>query len=211
MQTNLSGLALIPRLEDLRKFIEFRRQAGSELSGPMLSEVSPLPHVTILQCPFRNEILTKDTLDRIYVQAGLTKQLMSEAKYDSFHYQETGLGVFADVSISPWGEKLQQTALTIMEDAIDTDSIVIDNRIHVMRESERNNQYRYGYRYVGDDFLPHMTAGVAPSDEVKAPSERLLRLYAEMLLGQNLVFDRLIFYRAGQYGTAVEVLAEKQA
>ena len=74
-------------------------------------------------------------------------------------------------------------------------------------DNERASYQRYGYRYTGDAYAPHMTLGRAPEevalDLVRTAPERVVALPKEW------VFDRLSVYVMGQHGAHAETLLER--
>jgi len=62
---DLYGLALVPCLSDIAAIIDFQHRARRLIGGPVLSTETNLPHVSILQCPFRKEDLTQPFLPHV--------------------------------------------------------------------------------------------------------------------------------------------------
>ena len=73
-------------------------------------------------------------------------------------------------------------------------------------DDERASYKKYGYRYTGDAYAPHMTLGRAPEDValdlVRTASQRVV-------LPKEWVFDRLSVYVMGQHGAHAETLFER--
>jgi len=209
---NLFGLALVPCSADIAAIVDFRRRAGHLIAGPMLGSTINLPHVSILQCPFQEEALTQPLLDSI-AESWFAKRNCSTVvgQFGSLHYQpvEWVFGMIVPIpmsaDISPWCADLQKLALDRMERFIDTTQIDTTRDTSQYTSCEREAYLRYGYRYVGDTFCPHVTLGRTVGNPSSLCPE-LLCIYDESLAERHLTFDQLVFYRAGEYGVLAEIV-----
>lgn len=199
--TALSGVALLPARSDMERVIAFREAAGTDVNGPMLGVGENLPHITLLQCPFREESLNRDNLAqiacRVKARAGL---------FWSLRYQPVGW-LFADVYVGAnFALHDQHAALSVMEEHINRDEVRSNINTDGHTDHEAAMRLRYGYRYIGPSFQPHITVGRMSEDG--DINDRIASLYTESLAGTSVVFERIVFYRAGEFGSCAEVLEQ---
>lgn len=209
---SLYGLALIPSDEVLDRVIDFRFKAGEQdwVSGPMLGLSSNLPHVTVLQCPLSLEVLTEDLLCEVLSVSGVLGD-GCRGRFMGLYEQNPGW-CFMGVEASSECGDLQRVALSALEGKILLDEVIWDGSEVLWSESERFNYSSWGYRYMGNDFVPHVTLGrfdgIRPLARGIVPSKGLLTLFDEELAGIEFNFSRAVFYRAGEFGVLHSIVAE---
>lgn len=113
METLLAGVALIPTEDHMEQFISFRKQCGENVSGPILSLETNLPHVTILQCPFKISELKETQLQGI-LQQFLTVNPNYDPSTDPFYDPNDPKGKF-NPNMGSACQSCGQYALTISE------------------------------------------------------------------------------------------------
>jgi len=208
----LFGLGLVPCAADIASIVDFRQRAGHLIGGPMLGETTNLPHVSILQCPFDEDALTQSLLDCIAESWSANRNCSPVVgHFGPLLYQPVGwvfgpvLPTLMSTETGPWCADLQRLALERMRSCIDMAQIDVTRDTSQYTTCEREAYLRYGYRYVGDAFRPHVTLGRISGD-TSAPAPELLGLYADSLASRCVTFDRLVFYRAGEYGVLAEIV-----
>jgi hypothetical protein len=205
---SLFGLAALPsddishRIVSFRKFVEERRL----VSGPSLGVNINIPHLTILQSPFKESDLTPSLLEEIVFNAGLEGNGL-RGRFMGL-YEQTRGWCFMGVDCSSWGVALQDASLNLLKDSVIREAISWDGSEDLWKNSERENQMLWGYRYLGEDFIPHITLGRFDGIDGSVPSGKLLELFESEFGGIGFEFSRLVFYRAGEFGVLNSVLAE---
>jgi 2'-5' RNA ligase len=92
-----------------------------------------------------------------------------------------------------------------MSTFINTDQIDIKEDMSQYSADETAAYLSFGYRYIGDSFRPHITLGRTKESD-KTLSAELGTIYDTLLKNRLVQFDRLVFYRAGDFGVLAEVL-----
>lgn len=214
-----SGLALLPSNEHMDAFIAFQRKAGPSISGPRLGKDHNLPHVSIFQSQLDATRLTNSLLDRI-VEDWPTgnRNSVVYGKVGRLYHQPVDW-VFSEIgaayeksmpsSVAPWCADLQKHAIARLKNIILLSEIDGTKSFSGYSEQERKAYLRYGYRYVGDAFRPHVTLGRVAVPGTKYPAAEVQSLYAKILSGKTITFDRLAFYIAGEFGALEKIIAVK--
>lgn len=74
-------------------------------------------------------------------------------------------------------------------------------------EGERASYARYGYRYTGEAYAPHITLGCTDEDA----AQELVRVAGERSsVPGSWIFDRLSFYVMGEHGAHAQTLVERE-
>ena len=186
--------------------VDFRASMGSLIDGPPLGTTTCVPHVSVLQCPFHPAAVTKAMLDAMLTDLDRDSDAsVSEAELGDVYVQPVGW-VFAETRFPEGIRRLQDRALSLMVNHIDTDAIDPDYDYRGHTAAEIAHHRRFGYRYIGAQYRPHITLGRCWESDLPAGVQAA---YCRDLLGASVVFDRIAFYLAGESGTVVEVLAER--
>jgi len=199
------GIAALPGAEFAQSVVDFQGRYRHVIEGPRLGLVTNLPHVSLLQCPLDSSIDGEEVLTSVVSDdhdAGRGSLLPVRVSYYPVGW------LFLDVAKTDWLDALHNRALAAAAASIDASKIDRSKSLTGYTPLQRANYLRYGYRYVGAAFHPHLTLGRVAEG---LPSETFIELtelfglevgYAEQRV------ERLVFYRAGEYGALAEVLAE---
>lgn len=198
----LYGIALLPELETRQKIVDFRNTHEDYVGGPKLGMDTNLPHMTILQCPYFPNAPHGDALRSIVERLSLG---VSKSHFTSVEYQHVGW-VFADIASEAWLAELQSACLNATHQFIDLQQINAAENFLGYSEAEKKNYLDFGYRYVGSSFRPHVTLGRSISPEAITLPPELIEAFRDELGGATVVFNELVFYRAGEFGALSEVL-----
>ncbi len=206
--TRWLGVALLPRADHLRAAVRLQKDVGGDVPlEPPLRPDGNLPHVTVYQGPFMDSFVAMEALERIGTSATDVGPHGEVAlRGTGVVYQPTGW-LFLALERPPVLEALQETALAALAPHLDRASFDGTKDLSRFTDNERASYQRYGYRYTGDAYAPHMTLGRAPEevalDLVRTAPERVVALPKEW------VFDRLSVYVMGQHGAHAETLLER--
>jgi 2'-5' RNA ligase len=198
----LYGIALLPEPEMRQKIVDFRGEYEKHVGGPKLGIDTNLPHMTILQCPYfpnapHGDAL-RDTAERLSLG-------VSKSHFTSVEYQHVGW-VFADIASEAWLAELQSACFDATLQFIDLQQINDADNFLGYTEDEKRNYLEYGYRYVGTSFRPHVTLGRSIGPEAMTLPPGLVEAFRDELGGSTVIFNELVFYRAGEFGALAEVL-----
>ncbi|MFE5401814.1 2'-5' RNA ligase family protein [Streptomyces sp. NPDC056580] len=204
--TRWLGVALLPRADHLRAAVQLQRSVGGDVDlEPPLSTDGNLPHVTVFQGPFHDSLDPAETLAGINASAadmGLPGELTLSSP--GVVYQPTGW-LFLALERPPLLMSLQESVVAALDSHLDRSAFDGDKDVSRFTDSERISYQKYGYRYVGDAYAPHMTLGRAP----EAVARELVRTTPKRVsLPGAWVFDRLSFYVMGQHGAHAQKLVE---
>jgi len=208
MRTALTGVALIPTQELIEKIVSFRNASSAEITGPLLGSNINFPHVSILQCPFRAGVLNESRLLSIVDQFRSEKgDSMLEGAIGCLYIQPVGW-VFAGIDLSGSGLVIQRIALSQLEAGIDDKAIDIQRDMTGYTAQEKLNFQKYGYRYIGNEFKPHITIGRTFNDHQLKILDVTEERFKNSLRGRVIPFRRLVAYRAGEFGSLSEIISE---
>jgi hypothetical protein len=121
-------------------------------------------------------------------------------------YQPVGW-LFLNLKLAPWLAELQRTTLEEVQPFIESAAIDRNKSLEGYTSAERRSYLRYGYRYTGSSFKPHITLGrLAPASISIVDG---LRVEFEEAVGWWSSSPRaLMFYEAGQFGVIERVISE---
>ena len=195
----LFGFALLPKVDVQKEIISFRQRYSDAFFGPMISLSENLPHISILQCPFN----AKTPVEKIIKNANKQFQKPIILKWDKLIYQPVGW-VFANVQKNDVISSIQAYLLNESGAYIDQFSIDRSKSTKGYTEKEVEYYFKYGYRYIGDAYKPHVTIGRI--DEATEIPEIAITDFNNHFAGLNVEFDRIAYYEAGEFGVAKRIL-----
>lgn len=197
------GIAVLPRHDFMEKAIAIQAELATDTSlDPRLSTQHNLPHVTLFQGPLQPNINFSKTLIDIRESSGVTSDVHTEAV--DIAYQPKGW-IFLNVKKVQAFSRLQSATVKLIESHLDSSAIDRGKDISAYTPTERESYQRYGYRYVGVAFAPHVTLGRTDEQLARQLADRGQR---DKLGAGNWIFDRLSFYVMGELGAHAEQLAE---
>jgi hypothetical protein len=198
------GFALIPNQIFLDKLIQFQRDINQKYNfTPSLSSEDNLPHITILQGTFT------DSFDYDAVALLLSKKL--EQGNNTLFFSEIiikGLGwYFLLCRKSTWLQALHEYACELLqEQMIVTEAVRKADDLAYLTPLEKHHHLIYGYRYMEEAYLPHITLGryiTEHQEDVLLYCQRLWRKYA---LSTSQHIKRLTVYEMGVNGAHAKTL-----
>lgn len=200
---NLFGIALLPTVTLQKRIIRFRENCGSFVDGPILGTDTNIPHVSILQCPYftntpHRKLLREIGKDSLFLTP-------TSSHFSKISYQPIGW-LFANVVTGTWLPKLQEICLSRSRDYIDVRFIDRNENFSGYSLNEKENYLKFGYRYVGKSFKPHVTIGRSPRETPESLPARVESAFNMEFAGDEVIFDKLVFYRAGEFGALSEIL-----
>ncbi|QNP65776.1 2'-5' RNA ligase family protein [Streptomyces genisteinicus] len=205
--TKWLGVALLPRADHLRAAIRLQADVGGDVAlQPPLHPDGNLPHVTVFQGPFADSLDPQVALGLIGAAAaddGLRGDVSLAGT--GVVYQPTGW-LFLALERPPLLERLQAASLSVLDEHLDRSSFDGDKDVSRFTAAERASYARYGYRYTGDAYAPHITLGRA---EEETALELVRTAPDRVSVPKDWVFDRLSFYVMGEHGAHAQTLLER--
>lgn len=189
----------------MEKIVLFQNEHLDVLKGPKLSTEFPLPHTSILQCPFYADALDADLftrLEQIWENIGDTT-----SQFGAIYPQPRGW-FFLAVKRLAWLCELQSKVMSVMAPLIDTSQIEPSDDIDLYTLQERDNFLRYGYRYVGESFRPHITLGYDEDSPDGRIDYRLVSAGLKLFAGKIFNYSKIVLYEAGPAGSLVRCLSD---
>ncbi|GAB2461069.1 hypothetical protein GCM10027162_65390 [Streptomyces incanus] len=205
--TRWLGVALLPRADHLRAAVRLQSDIGGEVRlQPPLHPDGNLPHVTLFQGPFEDTLDPAEALELIGTAAA-ESGLHGEVSLSTTGvvYQPTGW-LFLALERPPLLEALQEAAVAALDRHLDRASFDGDKDVSRFTDAERASYERYGYRYTGEAYAPHVTLG---RTEEETALELVRTARDRVDLPKKWVFDRLSFYVMGEHGAHAETLLER--
>lgn len=201
--TRWLGIALLPNADHVHRAIRMQQEIGGDHAlRPGLTADGNLPHVTVFQGPFTDSLDPETELEKIGGTLALPKELRLAAT--GIVYQPTGW-VFLALERPPLLERLQAAALDALDAHLDRQAFGTKDTSR-FSESERASFARYGYRYTGDAYAPHITLGRA---EEQIAQEVVRHAPRRTSVPAQWSFDRLSFYVMGEHGAHAQTLTER--
>lgn len=202
--TRRLGVALLPCPDHTRTAIRLQRElAGAgDLLRPVLTEDGNLPHLTLFQGWLDDALEPGPALGNIAASMSLpTAMTLASA---GIVHQPTGW-IFMSVERTALLHKLQETVTGLLEPHLDRAAFDTAQDMSRFTDDERASYARYGYRYTGEAYTPHLTLGRTDEDTALA----LVRSASTHPgIPAAWTFDRLSFYVMGEHGAHAEKLHE---
>ena len=198
------GFAVIPNPALVNALIAFQRAAQEVLQLEPTLHVDPnLPHLTIVQGLFDDNVPFYAALENAaaYLKGFET---LPKLQLESISYRDIGW-YFLTVERTDWLVELQRLVMVRVE------HFMHGGNLHPLHwqtypEAELASYRRYGYRYVGPAYLPHITLGhgAPPREDTVAA---LNALWNQLQLPAQQPIDRLTVYQMGEFGAHASTIA----
>lgn len=207
----LYGLALLPNKELMNKLIKFQNKNIDFFKGPKLSFEGYLPHTSIIQCPFYEDKLNEELLNKIYIEWTNLKHINSKSTIKDLFYKQGGW-YFLRINKNNQLINLQKIALKYTVDLIDYEQIKNINNQQLLQHNkdEQNNLLNYGYPYIDNSFIPHITLGRDQLNNNYAIDDKLRNACHDLFFDKPIKYSKIAFYKAGVDGALEEIINEKE-
>ncbi len=199
------GIAMIPDLEMLESLVELQKKILRICPlSPLLETQQNLPHITLLQGRFRNQINWMSLI--LELQDYCHRQKYSlELKDVELEYKPSGWYFLK----FPHNYMFHGAHRFVFEQL--KDSLFLTEEDRQKKTShysylEKINYFSYGYRYIGDAFQPHITLG-RTFDNRRMNDEAALTHLVESL-SSNLIgtIQKITIYEVGDNGSHAATL-----
>lgn len=201
------GFALIPNQIFLDKLIQFQQDINQRYNlTPSLSLEKNLPHITILQGTFA------DSFDYEAKASLLAKKL--EQRNNTLFFFEIivkGLGwYFLLCKKDPWLKALHEYACNLLQEhMVVTEAVQKVDDLDYLTLQEKHHHLTYGYRYMKEAYLPHITLGRYIAEDQEEVLLWCQRLWIKYALSTAQQIERLTVYEMGVNGAHAKTLWEQ--
>jgi hypothetical protein len=204
----LYGVALLPDAHTTRDMVRFQNRNIAAFGSLKLGTHTNIPHLSVLQCPFNASSLTHRSLEQLVRRwRPAPKRQTFAGVLEELYYQPRGWQ-FARVDLLGWGGTLQKIALQHLGSEIDFSELKKAPPSDEYSHAERANYLRYGYRYVGDEFRPHITLGRDLSGK-KRIDGTVADEFDRLFRGHDFRFVEAVYYEAGVHGALKTIIARE--
>jgi 2'-5' RNA ligase len=194
-----AGLALVPNEQFRKKFIALQERCRSQvILVPRLGEDENLPHLTLFQgwfaadTPFESLI---ENLQKTLWQAGFLPKL----KLIDIRFYEPGW-YFLLVEKEQWLAELQRQSLKVLLEQAQAAPPGQEKITERYTPLELENYRKYGYRFIGDAFLPHITLGHTKSGREAGFDALLPDLWDRSGINSEQGIESIAIYAVGEHG-----------
>ncbi|MDZ8104949.1 MAG: hypothetical protein RM338_04895 [Nostoc sp. DedQUE12a] len=199
------GVAMIPNTQMIQYLVDLQKEVISILPlQPLLGTKFNLPHVTLLQGRFKDNI---NWVNLIYTLADYCREqkYSLEFKLSELEYQPPGWYflttspnfLFIEAHRFVFEELKNSMYLTEQDRQKDTMSYSI---------LEKENYFKYGYRYIGNAFYPHITLGRSIYNsplQDEASLRNTVKVFTSNLVGK---IQKITIYEMGEHGSHANTL-----
>lgn len=192
------GIGIVLEQQFTDRLIRLQNEVCSEFRlTPRQDLTVALPHITLLQAPAGVDLGESDRLERCLMKI-LPAQCDANVSLTSIFYKPKGW-YFLRVRRDEWLVRCHQAVVREFEPNLVRASKSAKD-MNDYSANERANYARYGYRYIGNEWLPHVTIG-RTSDGQVAREAALFDFYSQRLLPARSAAAFIAVYEIGPNGS----------
>ncbi len=205
------GIAMIPDSETLQTIVSLQQQVITICPlKPVLAKNTNLPHMTLLQGRFSNLAAVHQSIYNL--QKYLQDIYLKQPAAFNFHqlkciYQAPGW-YFLQPNPHTIGHQAHQICFNALKNIMVLLEGDRQKNMSGYSTSEVSNYKQYGYRYIQQDFCPHLTLG----QTLNRSSSEEIDFWIQSLRSQQLNisgrFERITLYQVGDFGSHAESLMD---
>ena len=200
------GVALIPTASDSLRLADFAYRCRNyfEHATPTIDSEHRLPHLDLITTYLGEGDEQRDLIQLVldeYVARGrlLSRRYTARLTHIDCHPDRH---VFAYLARLRWINELADAAFAAVRPFIDQNQIPhIDTA--ALNSHERANQMIFGTRFIGEQFVPHITLGTSLNRRL---DPAITDLSDPGILGCTLTFDRIVVYAAADDGSIDRII-----
>ncbi|GMA60434.1 hypothetical protein NZD89_12555 [Alicyclobacillus fastidiosus] len=200
------GFAVIPNESLIDTLISFQVEMNSTIAlEPKLGHTYNLPHITLIQGDFKDSLKYIDVLYDLqdYLVGSMIETLV--ASVQEIFYQPVGW-YFVRIQKEPWLIHLHNHLFDIVKDDM-LPGVVNPDKERWFTPLETQNTRKYGYRYIGEAYLPHITLGRNPDLTKSKLIFEMNRRWERANIASPQLMSRLTVYEMGENGAHAQTLA----
>ena len=202
------GLALIPSTSCIDRLIQNQQAALSiEPLVPQLGFKKNIPHITLLQGTFTNFEVVSQCLEALFhfIKSSSDVKLPLSFLLDQIEYVDSGW-YFLNTKDSTFLQSLHELSFKQLNSKMIVTNEDKSKDLSTYNDIERENFLKYGYRYIGKAYKPHITLGRTPNKKPSVSEKELIKAlaYPESMME----FQALTIYKFGPNGSHEETLKQ---
>lgn len=194
----LVGVGLIPDESTITSLIEFRQRWEKSIGGPMLGTHFNIPHISMYQFP-------SDDPGNLLIPESLGPPTGSFLRWTQLTYEPVGW-IFANVAREDWIDNYQTLVVQSLLPQLDHRLLNSEEYLVGYSAREKDNYLRFGYRYVAEEFRPHVTLGRTYDNQTSVPRDCIDDFERQPFTKEDISLSKVVLYRAGPLGELVEVI-----
>lgn len=198
------GIALIPEEEIMKKFISLRERYDEYLISPPLGNKENLPHMTLFQSYFDHDI---DYHQVLHDLSQHSNENIKNMKISILLEHVPKGWIFSYIHNNDDLQDLHCKSFKILRNHILDEDIPREIDFTGFNENEKHYHLQYGYKYLFEQYRPHITVGVSSDDYIRTLNA-IQEEYNSVFLDKEIIFDRMVFYEAGLFGTCKKIIDE---
>ena len=194
-----TGVAIVPSAGQIRSVVELQARLMEVTAlRPRLGVVECVPHVTLLQGRADGPLCSEDTLRRLATDlAARGEDLCSRGT--GLVYRARGW-YFLALDNTGWLHELHARVVDACRDRLRVATEDLAKDLTGYTDSEVENYRRYGYRYIGADYRPHVTLGRTPDRRRAGDEAKLMARFHNARPAIEIRPDHLSVYEIGRDG-----------
>ena len=203
------GIAMIPDCKTLQAIVNLQQQVSAICPlQPTLAENTNLPHMTLLQGRFSNLAAVHQSIYDL--QKYLQQIYLKQPEAFNFHQLKCIYKAPGWYFLQPNPDTIGHQAHQICFDALKNIMVLLEcdrqKNMSGYTTSETSNYKQYGYRYIEQDFCPHLTLGQTLN---RSASEKIdLWMQSTQQINIKGRFERITLYKVGDFGSHAESLMD---
>jgi len=200
----MAGLALVPTVDEVRSLVRLQSVLSQHVRlAPVLGHPANMPHLTLVQGEFGDRVNFELILHTL--REHHSAERFDRLKYDSIVIKEPSW-LFLLTSRIAGLRGLHDRAFELSKPHLKPPPL--QERKPDYSEPEWARYVEWGYRYIGDSFLPHVTLGKMTSPREPLTGPILGNAFADFVArGNTFTPAAITAYRAGEFGSYAETLA----
>lgn len=160
-----------------------------------LGQLENIPHVSLLQGTLHNSMLACECIEAVSKFSRSDLQF----SFQSVIYKDSGW-YFAKLSRNEMAVKLQAELLNKLSSQLLITDKDRNKDISSYSNAEKDNFLRYGYRYIGPQYTPHITIGRSKDRGISPDFREIREVISSVLNGIVLIPDAITVYSPGVSG-----------
>ncbi len=199
-----NGIALIPDHAGLRELVRIQQAVRDiEPLQPILGEAEYLPHITLLQGISAIPLGNVGLLEAL---AATISTMQLQISVATVSYISRGW-YFLEVQPMQQLRILHDMAFWACKEFLIPPSFIEPAALEGYTSSQMDNFTRFGYRYIGDDFRPHVTIGRTGDRHISRHHAELQAALCSAVKALRFAVSTVSSYRMGINGGHLDTIA----
>jgi 2'-5' RNA ligase len=194
------GIAFLPNIQMIKNIIKLQEEAAQFcVLKPVLGEQKNSPHITLFQGEFSSDRLLDEVILELRNYCLFNKYSL-KIQVSELEYVPIGW-YFLKLDPNSLFRKSHDFVFEKIKNEIQIPADNAAKNISSYTELEKSNYLKYGYRYVGDAFNPHITFGRTDSGFPSVEEGKLRIKTLENTDNLNGYISKITVYKMGENGS----------